>query len=447
MPERRNAHAIIRAMAGGRRNSRNVRAAQPDGTWQGTLASLALAAAVLGSLLLVDVHAESAFDAPKRLAAMLGIALAAAIVVAFSRGGLATAPFAHRVAAALFAAAMAAALLSSILSPRREVALDSFRAVAIFAAVPLIGASTLIGSRHWRAIAACFVAGAAINCAISIGQVAGILHPFQYATTGGRANTSALIGNDGALALIAAMAAVVMVDGVTRARTRWRQILAGSLAMAFAATIVINRNLTSIIALTAGVTVVLVCRLGWRRTLVAGGTVFAAIATGIAVSSAARSRVMEAGRDLIAGRWNAVLSFRGAPWGAAVDMIRARPLGWGAGTFAAEFVPHLLNAELTFHQRLTNSFLVGSYAEAHCDYLQAAAELGLAATVLAVASATLTAMLLWRRRHQNAEAPLLLGLIMTSAVAALTWFPLQRPATSLVVLLAMGRAWRASLDD
>jgi hypothetical protein len=42
----------------------------------------------------------------------------------------------------------------------------------------------------------------------------------------------------------------------------------------------------------------------------------------------------------------------------------------------------------------------------------------------------------------RAEAVVLLALLSAGAVAALLWFPLQRPVTALPLLLAAGRLWR-----
>jgi O-antigen ligase len=51
-------------------------------------------------------------------------------------------------------------------------------------------------------------------------------------------------------------------------------------------------------------------------------------------------------------------------------MIRERPLlGYGPGTFAAEFVPHRLRAEIFWSRRLVNPQLNSFYAQAHCEYL------------------------------------------------------------------------------
>jgi len=78
---------------------------------------------------------------------------------------------------------------------------------------------------------------------------------------------------------------------------------------------------------------------------------------------------------------------------------------------------------------------------------QAAAEAGLPAAAAAVAAATLLVIAVLRRARGGspefrASAAGLAAVLCTGAVSALTWFPLQRPASSLALLLAAGRAWR-----
>jgi O-antigen ligase len=126
-------------------------------------------------------------------------------------------------------------------------------------------------------------------------------------------------------------------------------------------------------------------------------------------------------------------------------MTRERPLlGFGPGTFGAEYVPHRLAAEIRARRRFVSPLMTSSYAEAHSDYLQVASDAGVPAALLAIgaagcllAAATATA---WRRR--SPEAIVLAAMLATGAAAALTWFPFQRPITAVPLLLAAGRAWR-----
>jgi O-antigen ligase len=128
-------------------------------------------------------------------------------------------------------------------------------------------------------------------------------------------------------------------------------------------------------------------------------------------------------------------------------MVRERPLtGFGPGTFAAEYAPHRVAAEVRLRRRLVHPKVTSSYAEAHSEPLQAAAEVGVPGAAAAIGALL---FLFWNARpavssdsKDRAEAVVLLALLSAGAVAALLWFPLQRPVTALPLLLAAGRLWR-----
>ena len=95
--------------------------------------------------------------------------------------------------------------------------------------------------------------------------------------------------------------------------------------------------------------------------------------------------------------------------------------------------------------------MTSSYAEAHCDYLQPFAEVGVVGGAAAVGSAALLVVSLigaLRRMEgaQRAEAVIVAAILIAGATAALTWFPLQRPITLLPLLLAAGRGWRLAAE-
>jgi O-antigen ligase len=214
------------------------------------------------------------------------------------------------------------------------------------------------------------------------------------------------------------------------------------------AALVINRNLTALASVAAGATALLGARFG-RRSLVpiaAVGVVLFASAFAIAPL---RNRAADAVSAVRAGDWDRLTTYRRGAWAAAVEMARERPVsGWGPGVYAAEFVPHRLMAEIRARRRFVNPLVTSSYSEAHCDYLQVFAEAGFpgGVAVLIAAGALLAAV--GRRAHDpgpsGIEAAIVLGFLVAGAVAALTWFPLQRPISAVPLLLAAGRGWRLS---
>jgi O-antigen ligase len=213
----------------------------------------------------------------------------------------------------------------------------------------------------------------------------------------------------------------------------------------------VNRNLTSFSALLVGSTVLL---FGWfgRRAAVPLLAAVLLLAAGVGLYRPMRERAAGAVGSIRAGNWDQLLSYRTAPWAAAVQMARDRPLtGYGPGTFQAEYVAHRLEAEIASKRRLANPLVTSTYSEAHCDYLQPFAEAGIPAGLLVLASAALLLAGIGRRVRSgrtansgsvDAEAVILLALLAAGATAALTWFPFQRPISSVPLLLAAGRGWR-----
>ncbi|HET8796686.1 MAG TPA: O-antigen ligase family protein [Thermoanaerobaculia bacterium] len=366
-------------------------------------ALLALATAL--SLVVFDVRAEASFDAPRRLAAMLGIA-AALTALAFVRD-VRVRPWTRGQKAIVACAGGAAllALLSAWLSPHRAVALDALRTIIVFAMIPLIAA---LAEDAWRWVTHAFVAAAGLHAIVSLGQALGVAQPLSFAGGGGRGTASGLIGNSGLLGLVCALALLLLVPRLTR-----KSFATWALAAILLAAMAINRSITPFAALLAG----LLVQMPWARARAAVASlaiVFAFAATDAATGTLARV--------------DELLSYRIGPWKAAVAMIAERPLlGYGAGSYGAEYARH---ADVRF----ANPHLIGSFAQAHNDLLQSAAELGLPAALLLAA-----ALLLLVRGGRDR---VVVSILVAGAVASLTWFPLQRPETAMLLLAACGRAWR-----
>ena len=415
------------------------------------IALAALVIAVVGAALLVDPWAEAAFDAPKRLVTLVGIAVATSALLVERPWRLWSwreTSIEQRVVLGAAAIALAGALTSAILSPRRAASLDAVRTLLLFALLLPLGASRILERGRAAVLIAAFLAGAALNAAVSLLQFAGALTLFQVETVGGRRNIGALVGNDGILALSLALACVICAAFALWSRRPQTRVLASGAAVLYVAGIAINQNLTALVALVGGSLVLLAFVLP-RRAVVIAAVSLLVVAGGIALRPSLLPRAPDVGGAIEAGEWDRVLSYRLGPWMAAVEMVRARPLfGWGPGTFAAEVVPHRLQAELRFRRRFVNPFLAGSYADAHSEYLQAVAEAGLPAGVAVVTAlgGLMVGLVRVARRpaeeRGRREAIVLLALLSAGAAVALTWFPLQRPVTAIPLLLAAGRAWR-----
>ncbi len=422
----------------------------------GAIAAAALALAIVCAGLAVDSGADAAFEAPKRL-----VTLAAAGIAALAAFGLSrwTNPFSvasagrsrlHSAALLLLLFCVAAVVVSALASPRRALALDSARALLLTALLLPLGASRVL-ERHGRPLLAVFLLVAAVNAAVSVLQAKNIYRPFALVTTGSREATGAFVGNPGSLALALALAAVSCLGMFLRSRRALPRAAAALGAAVFVVGLLVNRNLTSWTALVAGTLILLVCRYG-RRAAPGIAALLLLVGAALLAYRPLRQRAVETGSALRKGDWNRLFTYRLGAWGAAAEMARERPwTGFGPGTFGAEFVPHRLRAEIALREKLVNPLVTASYGEAHCDYLQPFAEEGVPAGMAALAAVVLLFRALTgavRRREPpaaRAEAVFLLALLGAGAVAALTWFPLQRPVSAVPLLLAAGRAWKISI--
>jgi O-antigen ligase len=419
------------------------------------VAVVALVFVVVGTCLLVDPTAYASFDAPKRLVALGGAAVAAFAAFGLGRGarGFAAAwreiPSAARVALLAFSFGLLWCGVAALASPIRSASLDTFRTILLYSVLLPLGASRA-AARGKSLIVAVFLAGTAVNAALSLAQSRG--HgPFRLQTFGTRNATGALAGNVGYLALALALGAVLALGLALSARSRALRAAAVGALLLFLAGLVVNRNLTAFVSLAAGGVVLLAARFG-RRSILAIVAVVAALAAAATLSAPLRKRIGEAAGMVRAGDWDRLTTYRTGAWVAALDMARERPLlGWGPGTYATEFVPHRLQAEIRAKRRYVNPLLTSSYSEAHCDYLQAFAETGVPGGLAAiVAFAALVGGLARRAAGPpgpSAERAILLGILAAGAAAALTWFPMQRPISAAPLLLAAGRSWRIAASN
>ena len=385
------------------------------------------------ALVLVDVRADAAFDAPKRIVVIAGITVAC--VTALLGRGLSfqwpDGSLSTRLSAACLAGALLLCVLSAAMSARPAVSGDALRTMFAFLPVMWICASPVISAAAWHSIGAGFLAGALVNAAIAMAQFTGIAQPFRYATEGGRGNYSALIGNSGMCGLVLAFASVLILPKVIE--TRGSRRVAWVVALfGLAGGIAINRSVTAAIVILVGI-IVFATRL--RQVQRFRWVAFAAVA--LLIASVAMRLAIQDVRSL-----DDLLSYRFGPWAAAVEMVRERPLlGMGPGTYAAEYAPHLVAAETRWSTDFGYAHLAASYAQAHNDYLQALAEVGIAGACLIFVAAGITIAVGWRAAEHVEEAALV-GLLAGAAAAALMWFPMQRPETALLLLAAFGRAWR-----
>ncbi|HEX7251735.1 MAG TPA: O-antigen ligase family protein, partial [Thermoanaerobaculia bacterium] len=380
--------------------------------FSGVISIGALAVAFVGIGLAIDSGADASFDAPKRFIGLVLIAIAAAPLFFSSRRGWlpARGDRAAWTVLMLVGIFFAAGLLSALVSPRRVASTSSCRVLLLYGLLLVLGASPALAKGR-KIFLGAFLVVAAINAVVSLLQAGRVYQPFELQSVGDRASSGAFVGNVGYLALtlaLAAVASLALLLGAPRPAIR----IASGLGLAlFLLALLVNRNLTAIFSLVLGATLFLFARFG-RRAVPYAIAVLLVVALAV-TASPTRARVRQAWYAARAQKWNILTTYRFGAWKAAITMARQRPLlGFGPGTFGAEFVTHRLSAEIATRQRYIN-LLTSSYTEAHCDYLQAFAELGVPAGLAGIgATALLFAMLARRSRAAGplqAEAAFLLG--------------------------------------
>ena len=411
-----------------------------------------MAVSIAAAGLLVDPRAEAAFEAPKRFAATLAIVVAALAVLALPcltappqwRKG----PAERRAAFYLFLAALSGSLIAALASPRRAVSLDAMRVLVLFGLLVPLGASRCLEGGRSRLLLAVFLAVSAINGVASILQALGVFEPFAVESIAGRVSSVGFVGNEGYLALLMALAAVATLGiALLASRTSIRAAAWGALVL-FVLALALTRDVTGWIALLVGALPFARAPLVNRRSRAWAAAALLALIAAVMAMPALRGRVKNLVRKAETGEWDQLLSYRLVPWAAAVEMVRERPLlGYGPGSFAAEFVPNRLRAEIFWGRRLVNPHLNSFYAQAHCEYLQALAEAGIPAGLAADAAFAMLLIGLVRSLGRvpepiRAETHVVAAILLAGSIAALGWSPLQEPALAVPMLLAAGRGWR-----
>lgn len=369
-------------------------------------------AALCVTAFLVEVAAlpgtASSFRFPKETVALAGLGVVTALALfaglrqrqlELPRGALAL------VLAALPIIQLASASWSA--SPLR--ALSSAAATGLWTLGILVTATLPAAAR--RRVITWAVAGAVLSAVVLLSQAAGVEVIAFAGSLVGRFRLTGLTGNPADFAMTAVLLLpLLLVMG--RDGRGWRLAAVTALTAATLATLTI----TAYGALAALLVAWLVHARSRRAWRLAAGAVVVAVAVAAAVGFGGRleqqiSRVRS-------GDWYALLSARGDGWSAAVQMVEEHPLlGVGAGNYTHRFYPSRLAWLQGHHEVGRRGELATHFEWAHCDPLQAAAELGVPG-VLWMAALT---WLLIRRRTQTAPLPTL------AAAAAMPFLFLHYP--------------------
>jgi O-antigen ligase len=399
---------------------------------------------VAAAWLAIDPRSIDGFYALKSLLVAAGLSLAALGALG-SRLRAAPArllppPGPRRAALGLLLVGLLGALVCALSSRRPGQSLDALRSAAFLMLALPVGTSGAI-ARHRGKLLAVFFFGAAANAVLVLLAAFKIYSPvtvegeFETAALGG------LIGNPGHLGIALSLAAVTALAGLSAPGVVLR-VGAGALILLCAAGMLATQTLTGLISAAAGIAAFALFR--YRRRawpFLAGAILLASLTLLVAPVRWRLGRMTEAIRQ---GDWNKALTARGAPWLAAAEMIRQHPLlGIGPGNFGSEFIPARLDAEARFHRHLVlPGMRTNSFSQAHNDYLDIAAAIGIPLSACVAAAFLVLLVGLAKRSPADPEAAVVAAVLSTGAVAALSWFPFQIVTSGLWLLLAAGRGFR-----
>jgi O-antigen ligase len=398
-----------------------------------------IGAAILASWFAIDPKSIDSFEGPKF--ALVAAALAAAAVAAWA-GRVRRAGFAFprpTFPSLLLVAGLAGAAISAF-SPGRRLSREVLLgAIPFLLALPL--GSSLPFARRRRLMAAIFAGSGALTGLLVVLAAAKIYSPIEVKGYSNRAGLGALVGNAGYAGIVLALAAVSLAPfAVGRGRTKFAALAAAALALAG---MVATQSLSAIVVAAVGIGSFAFLA-GGRRSRTALAGILALLLAGAAAYFPVRRRATSFVRAARHGEWNAAFTARAAPWLAAAEMIRAHPvLGVGAGRFRAEYVPARLAAETRARRRLVLAGMpTNSFAQAHNDYLDLVAAIGVPAGACLILAYGLLLGAAWRRARGDPEIAGTAAILAAGAVAAFTWFPFQIVPAALWLLLQAGDAHR-----
>jgi len=398
-----------------------------------------LGAAILSSWFAVDPKSIDSFEAPKLV--LVATALAAASVAAAAgrirREGFALAR--PTLPAGLLLAGLSGAVVSALPAGRGQAREALLGAAPLLLAIPL-GAG-LAYARRRRAMAMVFAGSGALTGLLVVLAAAKIYSPVDVKGYSNRAGLGALVGNAGYAGIALALSAVALAPfAAGKGRGRVAALVAGAFALAG---VFATLSLSAIVVAAAGIASFAYLA-GGRRSRAALAGILALALAGSAAYAPVRRRAASFLRAARHGEWNAAFTARAAPWLAATEMIRAHPLvGVGAGRFGSEYVPARLAAETRTRRRLVLAGMpTNSFAQAHNDYLDLLAAVGIPAGACLIAAYVLLLGAAWRRAPGHPELAGSAATLLAGGVAAFTWFPFQIVPAALWLLLQAGNAHR-----
>lgn len=399
-----------------------------------------VALAMVAVPLVFSPHGREGFRIPK-LAIFQGVGLliAGVLVAGAILGWLEPSPFRRlRGAFVLAGAILFWTAFTALFSRVPRISWESF--VTVLCAVAFFVATTISSQRRSLRIVIIPTVAAVVNAIVLMLQWRGMWAPVQT-TESGRLALVGLLGNpnDVAMFLVGPVIAAAGLIVVGRGPLRWWGV-AATAAMMLA--LVLTESTTGVAAASVGLMVMgLVALLKHRSRRHA-----LAIALGAVVVAGAfvgTPRLLRLFEMFGTGGLDTLLTGRLSAFASAFEMVRHQPLvGVGPGMFQWHYFDFAPIAEKIHGPFLYASARAVYFSEAHNDHLQLAAEAGIPGLALFWASLSCASVWTLRARGTNERQQFarMVGTPLASAlfVLALAQFPLQLPASLLVLVVIFG---------
>ncbi len=243
-------------------------------------------------------------------------------------------------------------------------------------AAALAGWSLGLAPERLRRLLGFLVVPAVLMSLVAVLQYHDLWEPLRFARglEWNRLGVTALAGNPGDLGAFWVLPCLLAQEALA-ARRRWRWLYAAAIALGLY-TVAITQSLTALLALGAGSLVFWGMLLPRRRALALAGGIAAVGVTLVLVLAPLRQRVAGKLSAAVGGDLNSVLTGRLDGWRTALWMLEEHPIaGVGHGAFRAAFAParlELVDEGVKFFRSQENVI----FANAHNEYLEAAAEWG-----------------------------------------------------------------------
>lgn len=313
----------------------------------------------------------------------------------------------------------------------------------------LIGWSLALEPRRLERLLFGLLVPASLLALLGILQFHQIYQPFPFTGIGydPRLSVTSFAGNPGDLAAYLVLPCLIAQFVIAR-RTGGARLLAGAALVLCLYAVALTQTLAALASLAVGSLLLWALLMPPRRAAILfGGGAALALVLVLAIAPLRERLTAKAGQAL-AGDWNSVLTGRLDGWRAAALMLREHPLtGVGHGAYRPEYVP----AALTLMDRgveLYPEHVQPVFANAHNEYLEAAAEWGIAGILallwgLRVLIATLRRS---RGEREGGEQALAWAGVAALAVLSLVYFPFRIALVAFPAILFLSWVFRRGDD-